>query len=84
MSGEDFVLVQLTEKGKELCGEGELHVIKGHHQFTFRHDDQQRVTRAFDWAKVLQPESRDGQPLFEVVPQQSDAKELVYSEESNG
>jgi hypothetical protein len=72
MSGEDFVDVQLTETGKELCGAGELHVIKGQHHFTFRRDERQRVTRAFDWQRILATEFRDGKPLFEVIAEQHD------------
>jgi hypothetical protein len=67
MAGEDFVEVQLTEHGKEVCGAGELHVIAGPHQFTFKRDERQRVTKAFDWTKVLSHQQRDGQLLFEIV-----------------
>jgi hypothetical protein len=73
MSGEDFVTVQLTETGRELCGEGELHVIKGQHHFTFKRDDVQRLTKAFDWQRVLAVEFRDGKPLFEIVDGQPGA-----------
>jgi len=91
MAGEDFVQVRLTEAGRELCGEGTYRVIRGHHDFEFRRDEIQRVTKAFDWHKVLATEIRDGKPMFEIVEPTAEQpsakaakkKELTYSEESN-
>ena len=65
---QDFVKVKLTALGERLAGEGELLVIEGRHEFTFKagqvRDD---ITRAFDWDKVLKTQNRDGEPLFELV-----------------
>jgi hypothetical protein len=77
MGGNDWVEVRLSKFGEQYAGTGELHVHEGHHQFTFRASEAQRVTRAFDWSNVLQRQVVAGQPLFEIVPE---AEELVTTE----
>lgn len=62
MTRPDFVKVRLNQAGQQLAGGGELHVIEGHHEFTFRGTEQQEVTRSLDWEKVLEPRG-----LFEIV-----------------
>ena len=83
MSGEDFVNVRLTEFGASLK---QVVVHEGgtpdpaspainHREFVFRPGDVQRVTRAFEWERVLKPQQQDGKPLFEIVPSGEAMKE---------
>jgi len=64
---DDWVNVQLTAAGEALAGEGELVIAGPRYEFRFRAGQPLRVTRAFDWGQILQHETHDGQPVFEVV-----------------
>lgn len=64
----DFVNVRLTEFGKERAAGGPVQVHAGNFSFYFNPDEVQRVTRAFDWERVLKNEHFNGHPLFEMVP----------------
>lgn len=62
-AGEDFVHVKLSPLGEKLAGEHEM-VVSDHSVFRFKAGETQRVTRAFDWEKVLKNQHQDGEPLF--------------------
>lgn len=83
MAGEDFVNVRLTEFGKERAAGSRVQVHAGNHSFYFQPDEVQRVTRAFDWERVLKNEHFNGHPLFEVIPdeQQPSATENTETTE---
>lgn len=76
MAGNDWVDVRLTEFGAEYSKGAPLHVHEGAHQFSFRAGEMQRVTRAFDWNRVLKNVVVAGRPLLEIVPDEH-AEELV-------
>ena len=68
MAGEDFVHVRLTAAGEQMAGAGGyVRIAAGSCDFTFRPGQTQRVTRAFDWNKILRDERFNGQPVFEIV-----------------
>ncbi|MBZ5533093.1 MAG: hypothetical protein LAO20_16810 [Acidobacteriia bacterium] len=73
----DFVNVRLTPFGAQQAGEGTLRVTggggpgdsgSGHHDFIFKAGEAQRVTRAYDWERVLRHQHSNGHLLFEIVP----------------
>ncbi|HLJ87758.1 MAG TPA: hypothetical protein VKZ53_13110 [Candidatus Angelobacter sp.] len=68
MSGEDFVDVQLSEFGAKWSGGTLVRVHDGRHEFSFAPGQTQRVTKAFDWLRVLSIQMIDGHPLFEIAP----------------
>jgi hypothetical protein len=81
MAGEDFVNVRLTAFGKERADGGRVQVHAGNHSFYFEPDEVQRVTRAFDWGRVLKAEHFNGHPLFEIVPEaQEDSTATVATD----
>jgi hypothetical protein len=63
----DYVTVRLSEVGKKLAAGGTLEVTTSTHRFIFRAGEDQEVTRAFDWERVLAKKSADGEPIFECV-----------------
>jgi hypothetical protein len=65
MSGEDFINVRLTNFG---AGLGLVTVHEGPREFIFKPGDVQRVTRAFEWERILSRQEQDGQKLFEIAP----------------
>lgn len=71
---DDFVNVRLTKLGEELsCGQLQVH--EGNHSFYFNAGETQRVTRVFDWERVLKTQHHHGHPLFEIVePEQTNAR----------
>ncbi len=64
----DFVNVQLSEFGVKFADGSTLQVHEGQHSFYFKAGEIQRVTRAFDWGRVLKNQHINGHALFEVVP----------------
>ena len=77
----DWVNVRLSEFGERYLketGGGSLAVHEGS-GFVFKPGESVRVTRAFDWARVLQTQHINGHALFEVVPDQ--AAEVHTNEE---
>jgi hypothetical protein len=89
MSKEDFVTVRITKFGErfiEQCGGGPLRVHEGGRvgsEFTFAPGETQRVTRAVDWEKVLKNQHINGQSLFEIVEEESDAQQDNENTEVN-
>jgi hypothetical protein len=69
MTGSDWVQVRLTSFGEERAQGGELRIQEGNggKGFVFRAGEAQRVTRAFDWEKVLKSWTFNGHALFELV-----------------
>ena len=81
----DWVNVRLTQFGERYLkenGGGSLAVHEGS-GFTFRPGEAVRVTRAFDWARVLQPHHVHGHALFEIVTESTEeqASPAVQEEE---
>lgn len=69
MAGEDFVHTRLTVAGEQLAGKGGyVHIVAGRCEFTFKVGSTQRVTRNYEWNKILKTETYKGQPVFEIVP----------------
>ncbi|HEX7285692.1 MAG TPA: hypothetical protein VF532_05885 [Candidatus Angelobacter sp.] len=68
MSGEDFVNVRLTEFG---AGLGQVVVHEGPREFAFKPGSVQRVTRVFEWERILSRQEQDGKKLFEIAPSPS-------------
>ena len=78
----DWVNVQLTEFGERYLketGGGSLAVHEGS-GFVFKPGEVVRVTRAFDWAKVLRTQHISGHPLFEIVPEEAPAVQVDEEE----
>jgi len=72
MAGQDFVHVQLTAAGAQMAGKGGyVRITRGRCEMTFSVGQAQRVTRAYDWNKVLSGVHFKGQPVFEIVPDAS-------------
>jgi hypothetical protein len=67
MRGEDFVHVRLSAAGEKLADGAPVHIGGGNYHFTFHPGESQRVTRAFDWVRVLSNEQIDGEPMFELA-----------------
>jgi hypothetical protein len=72
---DDFVNVRLTEFG---AGLGQVTVHEGPREFVFKRGDVQRVTRAFEWERVLSRQEQDGKKLFEIA---ADEKPRAKSQE---
>ena len=74
----DWVDVRLTEFGARQAGDGVLRISEGNggEGFQFRAGETQRVTRAFDWERVLKPWHHHGHPLFEIVPSAEEEAEV--------
>lgn len=68
---DDFINVRLTNFG---AGLGQVTVHEGPREFIFKPGDVQRVTRAFEWERVLSRQEQDGKKLFEVAPQPDESK----------
>jgi hypothetical protein len=66
MSKDDFVNVRLTKLGEELS-KGQMQIHEGNRSFYFKPGEAQRVTRAFDWERVLKTQHHNGHPLFEIA-----------------
>ncbi len=68
MAGADFVQVQLSAAGVKMAGAGAVvRVVKAQSDFVFKAGVPQRVTLAWEWAKLLAPMKYQGQPIFEIV-----------------
>ena len=81
MSGEDFVNVRLTEFG---AGLGQVTVHEGPREFVFKPGDVQRVTRAFEWERILSRQEQEGKPLFEIAPDEpKPAKKLALGKDAD-
>jgi hypothetical protein len=65
---KDFVNVQLSPFGVERAAGTTMQVHEGQHSFFFKAGEIQRVTRAFDWNRVLKHQHFNGHALFEIVP----------------
>jgi hypothetical protein len=83
MGGNDWVEVRLSEFGREYAGDGPVRVHEGPHEFVFKPGETQRVTRAFDWERILKPLAIGGRALFEIVPDQH-AEDLVQEWRAEG
>ena len=64
MRGEDFVHVKLSPAGEKLAAGGELRVVSASKDMTFNAGETRRVTRAFEWEKVLSHLQHEGESLF--------------------
>lgn len=69
---KDFVTVRLSAKGEEVAQGGEIRLVGGNFDLTFRSGEEQEVTRAFEWGVVLSRELRDGEPMFEIAGEAED------------
>lgn len=68
---KDWVDVQLSPFGEQYLkqtGGGPLRVHEGSFEFAFEPGKPQRVTRAFDWQRVLKQQHIGGNPLFVIAP----------------
>ena len=76
MPGKDWVDVRLTKFGAQQAHGAPLRVQEGNggQGFVFMPGESQRVTRAFDWEKVLKPWHINGHPLFEIVPEEAPSR----------
>jgi hypothetical protein len=87
MAKEDFVNVRITQFGERYikeCGGGPLRVHEGGRlgsEFSFVPGESQRVTRAVDWDKVLKNQHINGQALFEIIEEESDAPDANQTSE---
>lgn len=70
MPGEDFVHVKMSAAGEKLAHNGPLRVAGSRYDFTFKAGESQRVTRNFDWDRVLKHHVVDGEALFELAAEQ--------------
>src|SRR5438105_13750100 len=77
MSGDDFVNVQFTELGKSLAGDAPLRIHEGPREFVFTAGKSERVTKAFDWERVLKNVTVAGTPLLEIVPDAEEGRASV-------
>lgn len=68
----DWVEVRLSPFGEQYANGAPLRVQEGS-GFVFAPGESQRVTRAFDWEKVLRPWHINGHALFEIVPEEDAA-----------
>ncbi len=69
MAGNDFVQVQLTERGEQVAGGAPLRLSNGRRTFLFEPGKTLRVERSYEWLAVLsQHATHDGEALFELVP----------------
>ncbi len=66
--GDDWVQVRLSEFGERYTAGAAVHVHEGQHEFSFHPGEPQRVTRAFDWERILKNVTIAGNPLFEIAP----------------
>jgi hypothetical protein len=75
--GKDFVEVRLTPFGEQQAAGGPIRITggggtgdagSGHHDFIFEAGKPQRVTRAYDWERILRHQHSNGHLLFEIVP----------------
>jgi hypothetical protein len=67
-NNDDFVNVRLTEFGTTFAGGTRVQIHEGQHTFYFLPGQVQRVTRAFDWNRVLKNQHFNGHALFEIAP----------------
>jgi hypothetical protein len=67
MGGNDFVNVRLTDFGTAIAAGGTVKVHEGNHSFYVAPGETLRVTRAFEWERVLKLQQVNGRPLFEIV-----------------
>ncbi len=70
MSGNDWINVRLTEFAEQYVaqsGGGPLRVHDGRFECSILPGETMRVTRAFDWERVLKPIAIAGQAMFEIA-----------------
>jgi hypothetical protein len=67
MAGEDFVEIKLTAHGEKVADGAPLQVCDGGRLFAIAPGETLRVTRAFDWERILRDHRIDGELLFELV-----------------
>jgi hypothetical protein len=63
----DFVEVKLSARGEEIADGAPMTVAGPNYHFVLEPAKTQRVTRAFDWEKVLSKLHRDGELLVELA-----------------
>ena len=73
----DFVMVQLSEAGRRMAGEGgTVGWANGRRHFHFVAGEKQEVERSFEWNALLRHELYLGEPILEeVVAEQETADE---------
>lgn len=72
--GEDWVNIKLTKFGEQFAAGGPVRVHEGNGpEFAVKAGETLRVTRAFDWERVLKQQHVNGLALFEIAPEE-DAK----------
>jgi hypothetical protein len=67
MAGEDFVEIKLTLHGEKIAGGTKLEVCDGGRHFVFTPGGTVKVTRSFEWERILKDHKIDGEPLFEEI-----------------
>jgi hypothetical protein len=67
MAGEDFVEVKLTAHGEKIANGAPIAVCDGGRHFQVAPGSTLRVTRSFDWERILKDHRIDGEPLFDLV-----------------
>ena len=75
MRGEDFVHVRLSEAGERIADGAPVHIGGSSYHFTFQPGEAQRVTRAFEWERVLSHEQINGELLFELADEKPAVQE---------
>ncbi len=64
----DFAVVQLSEAGRRMAGEGgTLGWANGRRHFTFKAGEAQEVERSYEWNALLRNEMYQGKPVFEEI-----------------
>ncbi len=85
MSGNDWVNVRLTVFAEEYVaqsGGGPLRVHEGRFECSILPGETMRVTRAFDWERVLKPIAIAGQSMFEIVQEEEPETESQKQQET--
>ncbi|HEY4358274.1 MAG TPA: hypothetical protein VGN16_21185 [Acidobacteriaceae bacterium] len=64
----DFVMVRLTERGRELAGNGVMTFANGRRNLTFQGKDAVKVERSYEWNFWLRDHhTPDGRELLEIA-----------------
>jgi hypothetical protein len=69
MPRNDFVHVQLSERGRELAGEHPLRISNGRRSIALKAGETAEVERSYEWNAFLSKHTHhDGEALFELAP----------------
>ncbi len=78
----DFVDVQLAEAGKQAAGKGALRVANAHFHYEITAGKTVRVTRAYEWNKVLSQLAVNGSPMLEIAPDPAPAAPVAKKQKT--